>query len=82
MICCGSGSGSDFRKVLFPVQVSVLAPIPVLVPDPENIYHSFPKAKKLHNILPFHFQKQLISHKVGLSLSRYLLKLSGAGTGA
>jgi|688.fasta_scaffold1320494_1 hypothetical protein len=38
MICCGSGSGSDFGRVLVP------APVPASVPDPDNIKH-FPKTK-------------------------------------
>jgi hypothetical protein len=32
--------------------------------------------------MPFQCQKQLISQKVSLSFSRYLIKLSGAGAGA
>jgi hypothetical protein len=41
-----SGSGSDFGKVLIPV------------PDPDNIYDSFPRIKNLYKILPFQCQKQ------------------------
>jgi len=60
MICCGSGS--DLGKVL------VLVP----APDPDNIKHSFPKTIKLHKILPFQFQNQLISWKAGLSFLVFL----------
>jgi hypothetical protein len=44
MIYCGSGS--DFGKLLVPV------------PDPNNIWHSFPNKKNWHKILPFQCQKQ------------------------
>jgi hypothetical protein len=32
-----------------------------------HTYYSFPKTTEVHKILPFLFQKQLISQKVGLS---------------
>jgi hypothetical protein len=61
MFCCGSGYCSDFEKVL----VSVPAPFPVPVPIRiQTIFSSFSKTNKLHQILPFQCQKQLISRKL------------------
>jgi hypothetical protein len=49
-------TGSDFVKVLVPV------------PDPDNIYHSFPTTKNLYKILPFQCQNRHFSQEVGLSI--------------
>ncbi len=54
MICFGSGS--DFEKNLIPDSRS------------RQYLAQFPKHKKLHKILPFECQKQLISQKVSFSL--------------
>jgi hypothetical protein len=56
-----------FLRFGFPFRLwKVFVPAPVPVPDPDIIWHSFPKTKKLHKILTFQCQKQLISQKVGL----------------
>jgi hypothetical protein len=56
------GSGSSFGKVLIPFPAPAAVPVPVQI-----IFSGFRKTNKLHKLLPFECQKQLISQKVGFS---------------
>ncbi len=70
MICCGSGS--DFFLVL----VLVPAPVPVRLRfwfRSQTISITVTRNRKSNKILPFQCQKQLVSHKVGLSFSIFWL---------